>query len=307
MGDKTSLYKQTFVGQLRYRMAVHQAKLVDELLILQDKKIHALFADYHENHKDIETLFKAIRALLNFKDPEESNLIKPIKLPSNPTSPDSFLQPPKEVATQAETPGFDKNKNRRMESIKDEINLSAIKVTPVEAEARAEEMPSFNQALLTFILRKEGISEKFVSKLVSCIDACERDEPDALENLTSELIDYGKSRLVNILKDDFTLKETSYILRHPDTFKEYFEKSNRLRADPRPYLRANLKDALKSVDELDYLPEEENEYLESPVISVDSGRRVEQQFKRGETQLQEVFAAQEEQRVLQLEATDSVH
>lgn len=251
-----------------------QGKLVDDLLTLQDKKIHALFANYME-HRDEDKLFNDIRILLNFTPKEDANLIKPIKAPSNSVSPETpSLQTPKDHISQMETPAFDKNKNKRMENIKDEINLSSIKITPVAQEdpaPAADRVPTFNEALLTFVLKKEGVSEKFVAKLLDCLDACNRDEPEAADHLISEFIDYGKSRLVNILKDDFSYKETSYILKQPTHFKESFEKANRLRVDPKALLKSNLKEALKSLNEIDDLRDEGDEDLEieSPVNCYD--------------------------------------
>lgn len=275
--DKTTLYKQTFFNHLKMRMAVHQAKLVEDLLTLQDKKIHSLFQKFHEDHRDLETLNGDIRKLLNFKDTEPSSIIKPIRAPTNSLSSDPVVEILKDrgQATHIDTPVFDGQKAKRMDTLKEEINLSAIKINPVEVEAAPEpeqdelgeeedSLPTFNEALLQFVLQKEGISDKFIAKLLKCIDACNRGDDDASEQLISEFVDYGKSRLVNILKDDFTYKETSYILRNPETFKETFEKSNRLRADPKAYLKANLKETLKSLD-LDANQEDDLNELDSPV------------------------------------------
>lgn len=263
--DKTTLYKEIFANHLKERVAASQARLILDLLTLQDKKIHALFANYHDNHHDADKLFIDIKVLLNLKDVDEPNISKPTQITHSLSNPEPQRRNSKDSSTQIETPVFDKNKNNRMESLREEINLSSIKVTPVQPDSETEEdpLPSFNEALLTFILKKEGISDKFIAKLIKCLEACEKGDETASESLINEFIDYGKSRLVNILKDDFTYKETSHILRHPEQFKECFEKSNRLRADPKAFLRANLKETLKSVD-LDKLENEEDD-LESPV------------------------------------------
>ena len=183
------------------------------------------------------------------------------------TSPPQSNQTPKELLMSVKTPVF-QNKNIKIESISEEVNFSSIKVLAAKPEEnQLEDKPTFNEALLTFVLKKEGVSDKFIKLLLTCLDSCGKAELDAHEILVSEFIDYGKSRLVNILKEDFTLKETSYILRHPEHFKESFEKSNRLRTDPKEFFRSNLKNSFQKVGDInDQKDEDDDGDLASPVI-----------------------------------------
>jgi len=168
---------------------------------------------------------------------------------SPPTNPVAEI-PIVHTEHQMETPGFDRNKKDRLDVLKQPLTLSQQpSAEGDQLNSNADIEPStpndFHTNLIGFVLRQEGLNAKMSSYFQHYRS------PLHIDRLIEELINYSKSRLINILKDDFKLKETGYILRRGDVFSEAFEKSNRVRADQLSFLKTELHDLLaKNEDEL---------------------------------------------------------
>lgn len=85
------------------------------------------------------------------------------------------------------------------------------------------------------------------------------------------MIEYTKSRLVNILKKEFSWTDTGNILKRGDLFMEAFEKTNRVKARQIPFLKSEISEILKKARE-ESKEEEEPFFVMSPTDSVPASR-----------------------------------
>ena len=249
-GDFVTSYKTIFNEKCSDKLTQEQRKLISDMITLQDKQVMRIFSDYR-NHGDLSRLLLDIKVVIpsNMKEEEQEmgSLIKPNKVPVESNYPTPNGSP------QEATPAFD-TKNARINSIREEMNLNISTVpapvldSPTDAAWPHEDEPSFKEALLTYVLRKEGIHDLFVSKFISRLEACQNNEFGATDSIVEELIDYAKSRLTSILYNDFGLKEISTVLQNPDMFMECFMKTNRVNQDQKGFLKTELKDCLSNLD-----------------------------------------------------------
>lgn len=253
-GDFVSSYKSIFNEKCASQLTNEQTKLIADMITLQDKQVMRMFSDYR-NHGDVSRLLEDIKVVIPVHmkaDPFKeavSSLIRPNKVPV-----ESANQSPKEDHSPGDGGPSLGSRNPRIEDFREEMDLristlpaiSALE-SPTDHESEIKE-PTFKEALLTYVLRKEGIHELFVSKFISRLDSCEKRDFGANEALIEDLIDYAKSRLTSILYNDFGLKDISTILQNPELFMECFMKTNRVNQDQKDFLRAELKDCLAKLE-----------------------------------------------------------
>lgn len=101
---------------------------------------------------------------------------------------------------------------------------------------------SFKQLLVSFVLQNQGMSERIVESFVDYMESKDH------ETMTRDLVDYTKSRLVQVLKEDIGIKDIGIILRNGDIFMETFEHTNRVKGDQFSYLKTELTHKLNSLD-----------------------------------------------------------
>lgn len=192
---------------------------------------------------------------------EEPSIIKPIK------APETFIQTPSkdESPKGVDTPAFNVDRiqivgKSAREDLK--INLNFQK-TIESAENKVEgPEPSFKEALLTYVLRREGVHNLFVDKFISCLESCEKEEFDAQEILIHEMMEYAKSRLTSIFSNDLSNREISIVLQNPDIFMDCFIKTNRVLQDQKGFLQAEIKDSIAKMEDAEGLYSKENEPVE---------------------------------------------
>ena len=269
--DTFRKFHDHFEKHLKARYTPLEVKYLEDLIKNRDVQLIKMAKDFNSSEDSkllqdcLEKLIEPLKQIDATAEPLfQSQTNEPLDSPA-----------PRQGFEDDGTPGFDKNKAQRIEILKSTgpekpkteqgafsqySNHLGIQSAPLPKQSPASPSlvsiniskssarekggkKSFKQLLVNFVLQNEGFSPSIIQSFIDFMET--RDN----EMLSRDLVDHAKSRLVQILSEEFSAKDANVVLANGDMFLETFENTNRVKGDPYSFLKTELNHKLNGLSE----------------------------------------------------------
>lgn len=269
--DTFRKFQDHFERHLKTRYSPLEVKYLEDLIKNRDVQLLRVAKDFNtsDNVQALQDCLQKLIEPFKKKDAEteqlfQSQTLEPLDSPQ-----------PRQAFEGGGTPGFDRSKAPRIDILRSVVpekpktefggfsqlsshlgvhsepllkqspaspSLVSINVSKATAKDKSSRK-SFKQLLVNFVLQNEGFGPAIIQPFIDYMET--RDN----EALSRELVDYTKTRLVQILAEEFSAKDAHVVLGNADMFLETFENTNRVKGDPYSYLKTEINHKLNGLND----------------------------------------------------------